>query len=129
MVVIPSVEVYFLAAKQKSEFVQRFIEEMIDILAFPQQISQDIKDRKYEYYHIENRDVYFHYYVLAGQRVLQAKQKEIDSKNKDPNVRNFAIDSYGLFLINCFYGPQKANSYFSNGANRKFPYLAKYDIK
>jgi hypothetical protein len=42
---------------------------------------------------------------VAAQRVLQTKQRELDSLNKTKKFRDFAIDDYGLFLINCFYGP------------------------
>lgn len=70
-----------MAAKKGAEYVGRFVDEMINILTFPEQITKDIQDNKYQYYHLENRDTYVHYYVLAGQRVLQAKQKEIDNQN------------------------------------------------
>jgi hypothetical protein len=49
---------------------------------------------------------------MAGHRVLQTKQLEMDTDNKDYNIRAFAIDHYGLFLINCEYGPYKLNVLF-----------------
>jgi hypothetical protein len=36
----------------------------------------------------------------------------MDRNNKNHNIRAFAIDHYGLFLINCHYGPYKLSVIF-----------------
>ena len=51
-------------------------------------------------------DIYSEFFVLATQLLLQKKQKKIDSVKID-EYRHFAIDYYGLNLINCLYGPYK----------------------
>ena len=55
---------------------------------------------------MKGENIYNEYFFLAVQMVLQDKQKEIDSLNID-DYRHFAIDHYGLNLINCLYGPFK----------------------
>jgi len=35
-VVYPTIEPHFVAAKQKADFIGRFVEEMIDVLVFPE---------------------------------------------------------------------------------------------
>jgi hypothetical protein len=66
---------------------------------------------------------------LTGQRVIQAKKLELDTENSNLNIRNFAIDYYGLFLINSYYGPYKV-SVILNGVKfeKKIQNIAKYDM-
>jgi len=112
MVLIPAIESYFVAAKKRAEFIGRLVDEIIDILVFPESVSKDIQENKYKYYRLDGRDIYYQYFLLAGHRVLEAKQQELDKENTDRTIRNFAIDYYGLFLINCYYGPYKLSVLF-----------------
>ena len=80
---------------------------MIDILVSPESVSKDIAEKKYTYFSLNGKDIYYQYFLLAGHRALQDKQKELDKDRTDPIRSNFAIDHYGLFLINCYYGPYK----------------------
>jgi hypothetical protein len=43
MVLFPAIESYFIAAKEKAEFIGRVLEEMISILLFPKSVIKDIK--------------------------------------------------------------------------------------
>jgi len=103
MVLIPAMQNFFVAAKEGAEFIGRILDEMILILMFPKLVLKDIE---------ENKDIYNQYFLLAGLRLLEAKQLELDNKNINPNFRNFAIDYYGLFLINNQYGPYKLSLIF-----------------
>jgi hypothetical protein len=47
MVLIPATQGYFIAAKQKAEFIGKWLEQMIDILTFPENVSKDIQGKKY----------------------------------------------------------------------------------
>ena len=80
---------------------------MINILLFPESITKDMRENRYEYYRLDGKDIYSQYLFLAGHRVLDGKQQAMDKVNTDPTRSHFAIDYYGLFLINCFYGPYK----------------------
>jgi hypothetical protein len=105
------------------------LDEMISILIFPESIVKDIENGKYQYFNLKSTDVYYQYSFLAGQRVIQAKQLKLDTENNNPNTRNFAIDYYGLFLINSYYGPYKL-SVILNGVRfeKKIQNIAKYDM-
>jgi hypothetical protein len=39
MVIFPAIESYFVAAKEKAEFIGRILDEMISILIFPESIA------------------------------------------------------------------------------------------
>jgi hypothetical protein len=80
---------------------------MLVILASPASIAQDLQQNKYQYYNLDGKDIYYQYFPLAGQRVLQTKQRELDRDHTEKGTRSFAIDYYGLRLINCHYGPYK----------------------
>ena len=131
MVLIPAMENYFIAAKGRAEFIGRVLEEMITILVFPKSILNEIAETKYKYYGLNGKDTYFHYFFLAGHRVLEDKQRELDEDNKDHTYRTFAIDHYGLFLINCYYGPYKLSVVYEDvkTVDRKIQNLAKYDLE
>jgi hypothetical protein len=43
MVLFPAIESYFIAAKERAEFIGRVLEEMISILLFPKSVIKDIK--------------------------------------------------------------------------------------
>jgi len=112
MVLIPAMQNFFVAAKEGAEFIGRILDEMILILMFPKLVLKDIEENKYEYFNLNGKDIYNQYFLLAGLRLLEAKQLELDNKNINPNFRNFAIDYYGLFLINNQYGPYKLSLIF-----------------
>jgi hypothetical protein len=59
MVLFPSIESYFIAAKERAEFIGRVIEEMISILLFPKSVAKDIEEGKYEYLKGKITDVYY----------------------------------------------------------------------
>lgn len=114
MVLIPTIENYFIAAEKGAQFIGKLIEESISILLTPESIKKDIAEKKYSYIHIDDHDVYYQYFLLASQRVLLKRQSELDSSSKDSSTRSFAIDSFGLNLINCYYGPNKTNIIFES---------------
>jgi hypothetical protein len=61
---------------------------------------------------------------------MQTRQLELDSENSSQKTRKFAIDSYGLFLINCYYGPQKLHVTLSNvKVSKRIQNIAKYDLE
>lgn len=75
-------------------------------------------------------DIYYEYFVIAAQRVLQFRQLALDSRNKKGPHRTFAIDYYGLELLSCYYGPYKVKLFWGNNQSPKiFQNLARYDIK
>lgn len=70
--------------------------------------------------------MYYEYFLIANQVVLQDKQKEIDSTRID-EYRHFAIDYYGLNLINCYYAPYKLKTFWGDGqSNKAFESLTQY---
>jgi len=103
----------------------------MDILLFPESVIKNFAENKYEYFNVRDKDIYFHYFFLAGHRVLEDKQRELDKDNKDHTLRTFAIDYYGLFLINCHYGPYKLSVVYEDvkTVDRKIQNLAKYDLE
>jgi hypothetical protein len=74
MVLMPAMENYFVAAKQGAEFIGRLLEEMIDILVSPESVRKDVEENKYQYINVDTKDVYYNFFFLAGQRVLETKQ-------------------------------------------------------
>lgn len=61
--------------------------------------------------------MYYEYFLLANQIILQDRQKKIDEEGG--HYRKFAIDYYGINLINCFYGPYKLYSTWKNDKPKK----------
>jgi hypothetical protein len=59
MVLFPSIESYFIAAKERAEFIGRVLEDMISILLFPKSVAKDIEEGKYEYFRSNTTDVYY----------------------------------------------------------------------
>jgi hypothetical protein len=62
--------------------------------------------------------MYPEYFMIAVQTILQERQKKIDA-NKIDSYRDFAIDYYGLNLINCYYGPYKLQAFWKKDYPRK----------
>jgi len=56
---------------------------------------------------LNEKVVYSEFVTIASKKIIQSKQKELNTINRDQNYRKFAIDYYGLFLINRNYGPFK----------------------
>jgi hypothetical protein len=59
MVIFPAIESYFIAAKERAEFIGRVLEDMISILRFPKSVNKDIEDGNYEYFKRKITDVYY----------------------------------------------------------------------
>lgn len=58
--------------------------------------------------------------------VLQDRQKRMDG-NKADDYRHFAIDYYGMSLINCYYGPYRLLSFWKDDqANKAFQSMTQY---
>jgi len=67
--------------------------------------------------------------MLACQRVLLKRQDELDSASTDPSTRSFAIDSFGLNLLNCYYGPYKSSILFDSvQSEKKIQSIARLDM-
>ena len=62
--------------------------------------------------------MYYEYFLIAVQVILQDRQKKIDA-NKIDRYRYFAIDYYGLNLMNSYYGPYKLYTFWKNDYPRK----------
>jgi hypothetical protein len=60
---------------------------------------------------LKGDDPFYEFFYIAGQLVIQNKQKELDLISKVDN-KLYAIDYYGLYTINCMVGPMKLKSYF-----------------
>lgn len=76
--------------------------------------------------HLSGEDIYYEYFLIANQMVLQDKQKELDSIYKD-SYRHLAIDYYGLYLINCKYGPYKFKAFWGESkAEKIFQSMSQY---
>ncbi len=72
----------------------------------------------YKLKNLKGEDMYYEYFLIATQVVLQDKQKEIDSAKID-NYRHFAIDYFGLNLINCYYAPYKLKIFWGDAQSHK----------
>jgi len=103
----------------------------MDILVSPESVLKDIAEERYTYFSLNGKDIYYQYFLLAGHRVLQDKQQALDKDSMDPARSSFAIDYYGLFLINCYYGPYKLSVVYEDvkASDRKIQNLAKYDLE
>jgi len=81
MILIPTIESYFIAARTKSEFIGLLINEIIDILRFPKNIMGGMTANKYAYINVDGKDIYQQYFIFASQRVLIKKQNQLDQIN------------------------------------------------
>jgi hypothetical protein len=98
----PSLEPYFIAADKGTPFITELIATIAEFLGKP----QNFKRHNFLLQKLRGDDIFTEYFHISVQIVLQNQQKQIDSANKDPS-RHFAMDHYGLSLINCYYGPYK----------------------
>jgi len=74
MILIPTMEDFFIAADKKSEFIKELIDEIIIILKSPENAKKDISSKKFNYIKIEGKDIYYEYFMVASQRVILKKQ-------------------------------------------------------
>ena len=71
-------------------------------------------------------DIYYEYLMLAGQTVLQRKQRELDQLGGN---RRLAIDVFRLALINCYYAPYKLKAFWKSDKPEKvYQNLAHYSL-
>jgi hypothetical protein len=98
----PSLEPYFIAADKGTPFITELIATIAQLL----RVSQSFKRRHFRLQRLSGDDIFTEYFYISVQIMLQNRQKQIDGANKDP-FRHFAMDHYGLSLINCYYGPIK----------------------
>jgi hypothetical protein len=124
MTLFPALENYFIAAEKSAAFIARIIERIVKLLQKPDSFKRE--RGHYKLNNLKGEDMYYEYFLLAVQTTLQDKQKEIDSIKIDSD-RHFAIDFYGLYLINCFYAPYKLKAFWGNGQSSKaFQSLSQY---
>jgi hypothetical protein len=112
----PALEDYFIAAEKNTRFMTSLIAKIGKLLMNP----LDFK-RERGHYHLNNlkgEDIYYEYFLIAVQTVLQDKQKQIDLANID-KYRHFAFDYFGLNLINCYYAPYKLKAFWGDGQSNK----------
>jgi hypothetical protein len=102
MLIFPSLEDYFIAAAPNSPFLNALLTQITELLTNPGNFKRE--RGKYKLNRLNGNDIYYEYIFIASQIVLQEKQKQIDQANID-QYRHFAIDYYGLNLINCHYAP------------------------
>jgi hypothetical protein len=98
----PSLEPYFIAADKGTPFITELIETIVELLRMP----ENFKRSHFRLQKLRGDDIFTEYFHISVQIVLQNRQRQIDAANKDP-FRHFAMDHYGLSLINCYYGPYK----------------------
>jgi hypothetical protein len=60
----------------------------------------------YKFRNLSEKELYSDFVGLASQVILQNRQREIESELGE-SYKHFAIDYYGLQLINAFYFPRK----------------------
>lgn len=63
-----------MAAQKKAEYLDQLIQEIINILSVPEGVSKDISEQKYQYIRVDDKDVFYEYFMIAHQRVLLKKQ-------------------------------------------------------
>jgi hypothetical protein len=84
-------------------------------------------NEKYNFIHLNDHDIYYQYFMLATQKILIDRQDELSSQNNADNA--FAIDSYGLYFINCYYGPFKSAILFEGvSPDKKLQSIARLDL-
>lgn len=122
--VFPALEDYFIAAQRDTRFLRRLLEEMEGLLRRPEEFLRE--KIHYKLVNLKGEDIYYEYFLIAAQVVLQQRQTAIDAAKLD-GFRHFAIDDYGLQLINCYYAPYKLKSFWGNEQTKKaFQSLAQY---
>lgn len=91
--------------------MKEVIKKISHILLNPEKLKSEIG--KYNLNNIRGNDVNYEYFLIAVQIILQDKQTELNSKSNDPYL-HFAVDYYGLYLINCLYAPYKLKNFWEN---------------
>jgi hypothetical protein len=82
---------------------------------------------------MRGNDPYYEFFFLASQFVIHHKQKVLSSliflDQKDHPLK-LALDYYGLYSINRYYGPYKLKIRFENlDENLLFNYLSKITME
>lgn len=81
---------------------------------------------------IKGEDPYYEFFFIACHIVLQNKQRELDQwvyLGAGDYPTKFALDYYGLYTINRYYGPFKLKIFLENkDESLMFKYLAKLSI-
>ena len=122
--VFPALEDYFIAAQKDARFLRRLLEEMEKLLREPGEFQRE--KVHYKLVNLKGEDIYYEYFLIAVQVVLQERQRTIDAARLD-GFRHLAIDDYGLQLINCYYAPYKLKSFWGNEQTKKaFQSLSQY---
>jgi hypothetical protein len=114
--VFPSMENYFMAAEGNTTFLTEVISKIYTFLENPK--SFELQKSNYSLVNFKGTDLYYEYFLIAVQTILQDKQKEMDSVQVN-EYRRFAIDYFGLYLINCYYGPYKIQRFWGDSQPHK----------
>jgi hypothetical protein len=126
MIAFPALEDYFIAAVPEARFMKALLLEIAQLLGS----ASGFRGRRGQYRlnNLKGEDIYYEYFMIAVQVVLQDKQKQIDAANID-QYRHFAIDYYGLHLINCYYAPYKLKAFWGNAQSIKiYQSLTQYPL-
>lgn len=73
MNIFPAMENYFIAAEKNTEFLDKVIDKVTSLLLSPEKLKEE--SNKYTLVNLKGQDIYYEYFLLAVQVVLQDKQR------------------------------------------------------
>lgn len=128
MIQFPCFEPYFLAAVAEGEYLRELLTEYVDLLTHPDSLAEKMSRYAVDMGGLHGKDLYYEALYLSQQIVLRRKQQQIDAAGNDGS--RFAVDHFGVAVINERYFPKKLQFTFENNHEEKiFWNLARYTLR